>query len=144
MNMMHDRVVTFEDESVSDLIKDLRDETVIMMRQQIELAKEETSIKVSQTVNNTISLATGGLVLFAGLLFLLAGLTFLGFIGLVAAGLSANIAMWLMPLITGVIVSIIGWVLLSKSINTLKHTSVMPERMLNTLKEDQQWIRRKL
>jgi hypothetical protein len=144
MNMMHDRVVTFEDETVSDLIKDLRDETVIMMRQQIELAKEETSEKVSRTVNNTFSLATGGLVLYAGLLFLLVGLTFLGFVGLVAAGLSANIAMWLMPLITGVIVSIIGGILLSNSINTLKHTSVMPERMLNTLKEDQRWIRRKL
>jgi hypothetical protein len=144
MNMMHDRVVTFENETVSDLIKDLRDETVIMMRQQIELAKEETSEKVSRTVNNTFSLATGGLVLYAGLLFLLVGLTFLGFVGLVAAGLSANIAMWLMPLITGVIVSIIGGILLSNSINTLKHTSVMPERMLNTLKEDQRWIRRKL
>jgi hypothetical protein len=144
MNMVHDRVVTLEEESVSELIKDLRDETVVMMRQQIELAKEETSEKMSQTVNNTFSLATGGIVLYTGALFLLTSLTFLGFVGLIAAGLSPGIAMWLMPLITGVIVTIIGAVMVSTSLNTLKHTSVVPKRMVNTLKEDQEWIRRKL
>jgi len=144
MNMVHDRIIALEEEPVSDLIKDLRDETLVMMKQQIELAKEETSEKVSRTVKNTVSLVTGGLVLYTGILFLLAGLTYLGYVGLVAAGLSSGIAMWLMPLITGVIVSIVGGVMVSKSMKTLKNTSVVPERMVNTLKEDQRWIRRKL
>jgi hypothetical protein len=144
MNMVHDRIVTLEEESVSDLIKDLRDETVIMMRQQIELAKSETSEKFSRTINNTFSLATGGIVLYTGALFILTSLTFLGFVGLIAAGVAPGIAMWLMPLITGVVVAAIGGFMVSKAINTLKHTPIVPERMVNTLKEDQKWIRRKL
>jgi len=144
MNMVHDRIIALEEEPVSDLIKDLRDETLVMMKQQIELAKEETAEKVSRTVKNTVSLVTGGLVLYTGILFLLAGVTYLGYGGLVAAGLSSGIAMWLMPLITGGIVSIVGGVMVSKSMKTLKNTSVVPERMVNTLKEDQRWIRRKL
>jgi hypothetical protein len=144
MNLVHDRFVTLEEEPVADLIKDLRDETVVMIRQQIELAKTETSEKVSKMANNSVSLAIGGLVLYAGFLFVLAGLTFLGYIGLIAAGVSPVISLWLMPLITGAIACVVGGLMVSKSLKTFKNTSVVPEKMVNSLKEDRQWIKRKL
>ena len=77
------RTVTVEDESVVDLIRDLRDDTVVMMRQQIELAKAETSEKVSTVAKNSVYLGVWLAVLYAGFLFLLAGLTYGGYVGLV-------------------------------------------------------------
>ena len=143
MNMFHDRTVTIEEESVTDLIRDLRDETVIMVRQQVELAKTETSEKISQVTKNAATLAVWGAVLYAGFLFLLAGLTFLGYVGLTAAGVSTGIAMWLMPLITAAIVLIIGGIGANSAIKKLK-VSPMPNKTVHTLKEDQQWLKNKL
>ncbi len=142
MSFVKDRFVSVEEESVADLVRDLRDEAYTMVRQQIELAKTETTEKVSILGRNTAYLASGGLVAYAGLLFLLAGLTFLGYVGLVAAGVSAAVSLWLMPLITGVIVGAIGIILVLKAISTFKNTSVVPEKTVHSLKEDRKWISR--
>ncbi|HEX3018944.1 MAG TPA: phage holin family protein [Chitinispirillaceae bacterium] len=144
MNLVHDRTVSFEEESIADLVKDLRDETINMVHQQIELAKTETSEKVSQLSSNASSIATGGAVLYAGFLFLLTAFTFLGYMVLNAWGLSPVISMWVMPLITGVIVSIVGWVMISGSLNKLKRLSIIPEKTAHSIKEDQKWIKRKM
>lgn len=143
MNILHERDIELETESVGNLLKDLRDEVMIMIRQQIELAKTETNEKISVLSKNTGMLFAGGLVLFTGFLFLITSLSFLGYQGLLAAGVSSGIAMWLMPLITAVIVGGIGAFLVSKSINTFKRTSLTPNKTVHTLKEDQQWISRK-
>jgi len=140
MSFVKDRFVSVEEESVADLIRDLRDEAFNMVRQQIELAKTETSEKVSKFGRNSAYLAAGGAVIYAGVLFLLAGLTFLGYVGLTAAGVAPATALWLMPLIVGVIVAVIGYVLVQKAISTFKNTSVVPEKTVNTLKEERVWI----
>lgn len=144
MNLVHERTVSFEEESVTDLIKDLRDETINMVRQQIELAKTESSEKISSLMRNTSSIASGGAVLYAGFLFLLAGFTILGYIALVSFGLSSVVSLWLMPIITGTIVSIAGWVMISGSLKKIKRTSFVPQKMVHSIKEDQKWIRRKM
>ena len=136
----YDRDIDVETESIGNLLKDLRDEVMIMIRQQIELAKSETNEKISSLLKNSGVLFAGGLVLFTGFLFLIAGLTFLGYQGLLAAGVSAGIAMWLMPIITAVIVGGIGVVLVMRSIDVFKHTSFTPNKTVRSLKEDQQWI----
>lgn len=144
MNLVHERPVSFEEESITDLVKDLRDETINMVRQQIELAKTETSEKVSSFGNNAASISAGGAVLYAGFLFILAALTFLGYVALNALGLSPAVSLWLMPLITGAIVSIIGWVMISGSMKKIKRMSILPGKTANSIKEDQKWIKRKL
>jgi len=73
---IYDRDIDTETEPIGDLLKDLRDEVMIMIRQQIELAKSETNEKVSSLFRNTGVLFAGGLVLFTGFLALIAGLTF--------------------------------------------------------------------
>ncbi|MDG5815976.1 phage holin family protein [Chitinispirillales bacterium ANBcel5] len=138
-----DRYVAVEEESVGDLLKDLRDEAFTMIKQQIELAKTETSEKVSSLGKNSAYLLAGGLVVYAGILFLLAGLTLLGYVGLIAAGVSPAISLWLMPLITGVIVGLIGYGFVKKALKTFKGTSVVPQKTVHSLKEDKQWITRK-
>jgi hypothetical protein len=140
MNFVHERDVEIETESIGDLLRDLRDEVMVMFRQQLDLARAETNEKISSLSKNTGFLFAGSLILFTGFLFLITGLTFLGYQGLLAAGLSAGIAMWLMPLITAVIVGGIGAILVFRSINTFKHTSFTPNKTLHSFKEDQQWI----
>ena len=144
MNLVDERTVSFEQESITDLLKDLRDETIKMVRQQIELAKTETSEKVSSLGSNAASISAGGAVLYAGFLFLLAGITFLGYVVLTTLGLSPAISLWLMPIIVGVIVSLIGWAMISGSVKKMKRISILPGKTAHSIKEDQKWIRRKL
>lgn len=143
MNWANERIVVAEEESIGDLLKDLRDEVLVLFRQQVELAKTETSEKVSIVSRNAIYLFAGGLVAFAGALFLLAGLTFLGYVGLVSAGVAPAVAMWLMPLIAGIIVGAVGVFLVVKALQTFKHTNVMPEKTFDSIKEDRQWLTKK-
>ncbi len=131
------------EESVADLLRDLRDESMVLIRQQLELAKAETSEKVSKTGRNLAYVIVGSLVTYTGILFLAFGLNFLGVDGLEAAGLSENVATWLMPLIVGVIVTLAGALYVRKAIGTLKHTSFVPQKTTHSLKEDRQWLSRK-
>lgn len=134
---------TTTEESVADLLRDLRDESMVLIRQQVELAKAETSEKVSKAARNAAYVVAGGVITYTGVLFLLFGLNFLGVYGLVAAGLSEGIAVWLMPLIIGAIVTLVGALYVAKAIKTLKHTSLVPKKTTHSLKEDRQWLSRK-
>lgn len=144
MNLENERTFTFEEESVADLVKDLRDETINMVRQQIELAKTETSEKVSVYSKNISSVAIGAGVLYAGMFFLLGAFTLAEYVIFIAVGLTPFVSLWLAPLITGVIVSLVGWSMVSGSMRKLKQTSILPGKLAHSIKEDRQWIQRKL
>jgi xanthine/uracil permease len=144
MNLANERPFTLEEESVADLVKDLRDETINMVRQQIELAKTETSEKVSAYSKNFSSLAIGAGVFFAGLIFLLGAFTLAEYAIFIALGLTPFVSLWLAPLITGVIVSLIGWSMISSSTKKIKLTPILPDKLVHSIREDRQWIQRKL
>src|ERR1044071_7389847 len=82
-------------ESIADLIKDLRDEALLLVRQEVALAKTEMSEKFARTVRNTAYAIAGALVAFLGLVFILQAVTALTGIGLRAAGVSAEQCLWL-------------------------------------------------
>jgi uncharacterized BrkB/YihY/UPF0761 family membrane protein len=131
--------------SLASLLKELRDETTMLMREELELAKTEISEKVNRLSRNVAYLATGGLVAFAGLIVLLlaasAGLR----TGLIAMDLISPLtADWLAPLIVAAVVIVIGYVLLQKAINTLKEETVVPERTVKTVQDDKNWIKEKV
>ena len=128
------------DRSVGSLLKELRDEMTTLMRQELALAKTEMSEKFSKASRNTTYIAIGGAVCFAGMLFLLVGVSALIYVGLVYAGLSHYLSGWLAPVITGAVVAIIGYAMLQKGISTLKRMSVTPDKTMDSLKEDKQWL----
>jgi ABC-type nickel/cobalt efflux system permease component RcnA len=144
MNLIQDRDIDIEHESIIDLLRDLRDEVMIIVRQQVELAKTETEEKVAKFTKNAALVAGGAVILYTGFLFLIAGLTFLGYQGMLNAGVSSDIAMWLMPIITAIIVGGVGAFLLFRSLNKIRHTSIAPIKTVKSIKEDQQWITRKV
>jgi hypothetical protein len=130
--------------SLASLLKELRDETTMLMREELTLAKTEISEKVNRVGRNVAYLATGGLVAFAGLIVLLlaaaAGLR----TGLIAFDLDPATANWLAPLIVALVVIVIGYAMLHKAISTLKDESAVPERTAKTVQDDKNWIKEKV
>src|SRR4029434_2482433 len=95
-------------ESVANLIKELRDEALLLVRQEVALAKTEMSEKIGRTLRNTAYAIAGALVAFLGSVFILQAVTGLTGIGLRAAGVAPEHCLWLAPLIVGVVVAAHG------------------------------------
>lgn len=133
-----------DNRTLTELIKELRDETTDLMRQEVELAKTETSEKAAKLARNIAYTAIGVLIAYAGLMFLLWAATYGLMIALNEAGVSENVSPWLAPLITGLIVTGIGVGFLIKSAATLKNETLMPERTMRSLEENKQWLTAKL
>ena len=128
------------DRSIGSLVKELRDEFTTLLRQELALAKTEMSEKASKASRNATYIAVGGAICFAGVLFLLVGVSAAVYVGLVYAGLSHYVAGWLAPVIVGAVVAIVGYAMLQKGISTLKRMSVTPDKTVESLKEDKQWL----
>jgi hypothetical protein len=135
---------THEMHSIPDLLRELRDESSTLFRQEIALAKTELKEKTSKLSRNAIYLVAGGVIAYSGLIFILLGVVGLIGAGLVAAGMEAATAAWVSPLILGFIVAIIGAAMLMKGKRTLAEESLVPEKTLQSLKEDTSWTRAKI
>jgi hypothetical protein len=133
-----------DEPSIADLIKNLRDESTTLIRQELALARTEISEKASKAGRNAAYTGVGALLLYLGLFF-----------GLVA--LAAGVALlingpmgfdphgwWLGPLIVAAVVGGIGAAMTSKGIKTLKGQSFVPEKTVQSLKEDKQFIQDKV
>jgi uncharacterized membrane protein YqjE len=133
---------TDDPRSLGTLIKEIRDETTTLFRQEVALAKTEINEKVSRVLRNAAILTAGVLIAFAGLIVLLIaagqGVSAL----LIVAGMEAN-ALWLGPLIVGIIVAAIGGGLVMKGKKSIQNESVVPEKTTQSLKENQQWLKHK-
>jgi xanthine/uracil permease len=129
---------------MTDLIRDLRDESMTLLRQEVALAKTEISEKVSRVGSNSAQLGVGGAIAYAGLLFLLVAATAGLYAGLVALDLSHMTAGWLAPLIIGAVVGLIGYAMVQKALNVLKNEPLVPERTAESLRDDKEWLERKV
>lgn len=129
--------------SVSGLVRELRDETTTLLRQEVALAKTEMSEKLSKVTRNAIYLIVGGAIAHLGLIFLLLAVTGGLEVMFIDAGMVAT-SQWLSPLLVGVVIGVIGAALLFKAKSSLSTTTVVPEKTVQTLQEDKQWIQNKV
>jgi hypothetical protein len=138
------RPETEERHSIADLLRELREESVTLVKQEVALAKTEMKEKGAKLGRNAAYLAAGGLIGYAGLIFLLfAGMRLLT-LGLVRAGIDPAIAAWLSPAILGTAVLLIGVILAVKAWKTISHESLIPEKTIQSIKEETSWTRAKL
>lgn len=121
-----------EDRSLGELFADLSKDTSALVRQEVALAKAEISEKASSVGKNVGFLAAGGAVAYAGFLAILAGIVFL---------LGEIIPLWLSALLVGAIVAGVGYFLVQKGLEALKHQDLVPRQTVQTIKEDQQWVK---
>jgi len=126
---------TSDNRSLGELFASLSKDTTTLVRQEIELAKTEISEKVSDAVKNVTSLIVGGAIAYAALILILAA---------VAVGLAQIMEPWLAVLIVGIVVAIIGFILVQKGISALKNLSLVPQKTIETLKEDNEWAQQQM
>ncbi len=129
--------------SIGELLKDLRDESSMLVRQEVALAKTELSQKAAKLGRNAGYLGVGSALAHAALILLLFGLSALLYHGLTEAGLSHMVSGWLSLLIVGGVTALIGYGLIQKAISAFKNETLVPEKTVNSLKENQEWLQRK-
>lgn len=133
-----------EEHSVGELFKKLRDEGTTLFRQEVELAKVEMVEKARVAARNGMSMAIGGGVAYLGLLFILLGVSYIISALFREAGVSEMTSNWLGPLIVGVVVSIVGYVMLRSGMSALNRESMVPKQTIQSIQEDEEWARKKL
>ena len=132
-----------EERSIGQLLKELRDETTTLLRQEVDLAKTEMSEKASRVGTNLGSLALGGAVAFLGALALLAAVVY-GLTSLFDQFMSIGVAIWLAPLLVGLVLAAIGYSLVKKALATLRQESLTPTRTTQTLQENKEWLKSRM
>ena len=130
--------------SIPVLLRELREETTTLMRQEVALAKAEFKENASRFTSHAMHVAIGGFVAYAGVIVLLIGLGHLLGALLIRFGLSADLAQWLAPSIIGLVVAIIGWSMLAKAKSAMAHDDIAPRRTLESLRTNKEWAQSKL
>jgi hypothetical protein len=120
-----------EELSVGDLFSELSADTSKLVRQEVMLAKAEISQKISRAGKDVAILVAGGLLAYTGVLTLTAALVLI---------VSLFMPSWVAASIIGLLILGIGYLLVQKGLNDLKKVPPMPEKTIQTLKEDKAWL----
>lgn len=123
-----------EQESIADLLRRLMEELSTLFRQELTLASAEISGAMSKLSRGLISVATGGAVLYAGFLTLLAA---------AVLALSLVVEPWLAALIVGGAVTLIGLVMVLKGKKALEPSDLKPRRTVESLRQDKDVLMRR-
>ncbi|HEY7065067.1 MAG TPA: phage holin family protein [Chloroflexota bacterium] len=118
--------------SLGELFADLSRETTTLVRQEIRLATTEMTHKATRVGKDMGFLAVGGAVIYAGFLALVAALILV---------LAHWIPWWLSAFIVGVVIAGIGYGLVQKGLDALKHEDLAPRQTAQTVKENVEWAK---
>lgn len=133
-----------EPAGLGDIIKDLRDETTLLLKEEVALAKTEMSEKASCFGKNAVAIAAGAMVGYSALVVLLVGLGFLVASFFHNSGMEIALANFLGMLIVALVVGVIAAVMVTKAKKNIQQESVAPEKTIDSLKEDKAWAQQKL
>lgn len=104
---------------------ELSQETVALIGGEVALARAEMNEKITQVEQGVAAGLSGGAILYAGLLVLLAA---------AVLGLALVMAAWLAALIVGGVVAVIGAISLATSRKKLSKQALKPTRMIEEAK----------
>ena len=124
-----------DDRSIGDLLSELTTETTTLVKQEIRLVKAEATQEAREAGAAIGAAAAGGAVAYAGLISILIG------VGWGLGQLFDEDLIWLGILLVGVVAALIGYLMLKKGLDKLKHLSPPLDTTAQTLKEDKQWIK---
>jgi len=130
--------------SIGTLLRDLRDETSTLLRQEVALAKAELKENTSRMTSHAVQIAIGGFVSYAGVIVLLIGVGLLLSSLFVRWGMDRDLAQWLAPALVGLIVAAIGGGMVARAKKAMTHDDIAPKQTLETLRENKNWAQSKL
>jgi len=119
--------------SLGDLFADLSQQTSLLIRQEVQLAKTEFSQKAAQAGRAGAMLGAGGALVNAALLALTATIVLL----LVRFGLDA----WAAAGLTALVFAAIGYMLVRSGLHTLRQPISAPVTTIDSIKETAQWLK---
>ena len=125
-----------DDRSLGQLFGDLSRQLGTLVRQEIELAKTETTSRVTAVGRDAAMVGAGAALGYAALLVALIGVGFL----LADLGL----ATWLAFIVVAVVVGVIAAVLAQQGRTRLQRADVTPRQTIETLKEDAAWAKERV
>src|SRR5215210_266184 len=119
--------------SLGQLFGDLARDVQTLFKQEIALAKTETTQSAKRAVMDIAKIVAGALVLYTGVIFLLAAAVF---------GLRELDLPWsLSALIVGAVVAVIGLFLVLRAKSDLTSGSLAPTETIESLKQDGEWAK---
>src|SRR5262249_34445038 len=120
------------DRSIGTLLSDLARLAGLLVRQETALLKAEMTEHVGQLGAGARLMIAGGVLAFAGLLYLLAA---------AMLALALVVVPWLAALIVGAVVLALGGGLAWIGRRSFRTDRLAPQRTLRSLKDDAEWLR---
>jgi hypothetical protein len=130
--------------TVAELIKDLRDEATLLLRQEMDLVRTEVSEHVRQLLRHSGTVVAGIVALHLAGLLVMTALVLAVRAAMVALGVGSTLASWLAPLGVGVVVGGIGLTLARRGLIALRDHSVAPRHTLESMREHREWVRERM
>ncbi|MEP7149198.1 MAG: phage holin family protein [Acidobacteriota bacterium] len=121
-----------DERSLGDLFSELAAETGTLVRQEVALAQVEMTAKATRVGKSVGFLAVGGAVGYAALLAIVAG---------VILGFSYFMPAWIAAMLVGLIIGVAAYFMISAALEELKRTNLTPEKSVESIKEDAQWLK---
>jgi uncharacterized membrane protein YqjE len=116
--------------TVTDVLQDIVGNVQEIIRAEFRLAKAESKEKVRKASGPAAMLGVGAAIGMYGLGFVLLAMVY---------ALSQVLAAWLAALIVGAVLAITAAILVSTGKKALKRISPVPEKTVQTVKENVQW-----
>ena len=121
-----------EERSVSDVFQDILRNLQEMVRSEIRLAKVEIRGEVKQAVSSGVWIAAGGVAATSAWIFLLWTLAY---------ALATRMSMWAATLLVAVVMAAAAVALIMSGIRRAKRIRPIPERTVESVKENLEWMK---
>ena len=119
-------------ESFGELLGELANNSAALVRDEIELARQEMAEKVSM-LRSGVTISAIGLVISLVAVLTLTAAAVIGLAHFVGAGISA--------LIVGAALAVIGVITAHVGNAQIRRTSLKPKQTIETLEEDRKWLK---
>ena len=136
--VFHDRMSPSEvsaagEPGLSDLFRQLAEDSGTLVKQEIALAKAELKENTSRLAHAAVWIPMWGAVALIG------GLVLVAFLVLLVGDILDNY--WLSALIIGAVFMILGGSMVMSAVNRLKAVTLIPDATIRTLKQDRSWAK---
>jgi len=102
-----------------------------LIRQEMNLARQETIEKLTPAAQSTGMMVGGGVLVAFGGVYLLQA---------IVRVLATRMPLWLVSLLFGGALTAGGILLMRRGSRELKNIDIVPEKTINSLREDRQWL----
>ncbi|HYD51295.1 MAG TPA: phage holin family protein [Gemmatimonadaceae bacterium] len=121
------------------LLRELAEGSVMLVRQELTLAKLELGDAAKHAGAGTAMFAAGGILALLGLLAVLTGV-----ILLIGDQWLPKDLYWVAALLVMLITGAVAWLFAKKGIALLSPRELAPDQTVETLKEDKEWLKHRM